>query len=481
MEYTVVTANSKQQIAETAPPGLPARRLDRNGRAHIDLRAVLALALPLMANSGVQLLLNLTDVWFVGRISTQALAAVAAVHWLALVVVMVLGGIGMAVQTLAAQAYGAGQPRLAARAVWLALWGALISVPLYLGAAVSGRWLLAPFGLDSGLVEQAHQFWVPRVAGGVLGTMTWALLGFFNGIGQPRVTLLVTMVMALANVLCNQWFIFGLGWGVAGSGLASTTAQGCGLLVALLVFLAPRYRSGFGSHQDWRPDWGQVASQWRLGLPMGALFAADLLGLSLFQLMQVRLGTVAGAATQIVMVLTAVAYLPGVGIALAGTTLVGQSIGAGDRQWAYLLGSRIIGLVAVYMGAVGVLLALCGPWLLPLFAAAGDDDAAQVVALGVPLLWLAAGYQFFDGLNLGSGFCLRGAGDAAVPALLVLLLSWGAFVPLAHMLSFAPGQGWLPTLPALGWGATGGWLALDVYVLLLGCALLWRWRSRAWQ
>src|SRR5437763_12514095 len=82
---------------------LPAQRLDAAGRAHVDQRAVLALALPLMANSTVQIVLNLTDMWFMGRISTKALAAVGAVQWLVIVVVLVLGGAGTAVQTLVAQ------------------------------------------------------------------------------------------------------------------------------------------------------------------------------------------------------------------------------------------------------------------------------------------------------------------------------------------------------------------------------------------
>src|SRR5437868_12794470 len=85
---------------------LPAQRLDAAGRAHVDQRAVLALALPLMANSAVQIVLNLTDMWFMGRISTKALAAVGAVQWLVIVVVLVLGGAGTAVQTLVAQNFG---------------------------------------------------------------------------------------------------------------------------------------------------------------------------------------------------------------------------------------------------------------------------------------------------------------------------------------------------------------------------------------
>jgi MATE family multidrug resistance protein len=103
------------------------------------------------------------------------------------------------------------------------------------------------------------------------------------------------------------------------------------------------------------------------------------------------------------------------------------------------------------------------------------------VNLGVVLLWIAAGYQLFDGLQLGSGFALRGAGDVRVPALIFFGLAWGVFVPLAHMLSFAPGQGWFDVLPQFGYGAVGGWVAVLVYVILLAGALNYRWRSAGWQ
>jgi multidrug resistance protein, MATE family len=459
---------------------VPAQIIDAAGVQHVDLRAIVALALPLIANSGVQLILNLTDMWFIGRISTSALAAVGAVNWLALVVVFILSGVGMAVQTVAAQAYGARRASRASQAVWIGLWGVVLATPLFILVGLAGRWVLQPFGISEDIQHLAYQFWLPRVAGAPFGAAVWGVLGFFNGIGRPRVTLLVTAVMAIANVLLNQWFVFGMGLGVAGSGIASTAAQAMGLMVGLAVFLAPHYRRSYHSHLTWRPRRMPMLAQFRLGLPMGMLIAADLLGLSIFQLMQVKLSAVAGAATQVVLVLTAVSYMPGVGIAMAGTTLIGQSIGAGERAWAYRLGNRIIAMVALYMGIVGIVLALAGPWVLPWFVSAGDAQARAVVSLGAILLWLAAAYQFFDGMNLGSAFCLRGAGDAAVPAVLVLLLSWGLFVPLAHVLSFAPGEGWVNWMPRLGYGSIGGWCALVGYVLLLGVALYLRWRSRAW-
>ena len=214
---------------------------------------------------------------------------------------------------------------------------------------------------------------------------------------------------------------------------------------------------------------------------MGLLIAADILGFALFQLMQVRLGTVDGASSQIVMMLTSFCYMPAVGIAMAGTTLVGQAIGAGHRDWAFKVGNGIVLMAMLYMGAIGILLAAAGPWVLPLFTNGADPDAARVVARGATLLWIAAGYQLFDGLNISSSACLRGAGDVRLPAVMVLALSWLVFVPLAHSLSFATGMGWVDWLPQFGLGAVGGWFAALIYICCLGTMLFLRWYSGAWQ
>jgi multidrug resistance protein, MATE family len=460
---------------------LPAQRIDAAGRAHVDQRAVLALALPLMANSAVQIVLNLTDMWFMGRISTKALAAVGAVQWLILAAVLLLGGAAMAVQTLVAQYYGARRYRRAGQAVWTALWGVLCAAPLFVLVGAARHLVLAPFGFDPQIEELAAAFWFPRMGGASVGAAVWAMFGFFNGIGRPRVTLIVTLVTTLANALLNQLFIFGLGWGIAGSAWATNAAQLLGLLLGLLVFLSAHYRQHYHSQLTWPLRRTRLLEQLRLGVPMGVSPAADLIGFAIFQMMQTRLGTAGGAATQMVVILTSIAYMPGYGIASAGTTLVGQSIGAGAREWAQRVGSRVILLAALYMGGIGLLIALGGRWVLPFFTGAHDAESAAAVSLGIRLLWLAAAYQFFDGLNLGSSMCLRGAGDVRVPAALVLPIALLLLVPLAHMLTFAPGQGWVHFLPQFGFGAVGGWIAVLIYIMVLGSALFLRWRSRAWQ
>lgn len=447
----------------------------------MDFGAVLALALPLMLNSAVQLVLNLTDTWFIGRISTDAMAAMGAVHFLAIVFLLALGGVGLAVQAFVAQAYGARRSLQASSSTWHGLWSTMLLAPAFLAIAYSGPALLRPFGLPEVVADLAAEWWMPRLLGGPLAVALWAISGFFNGLGRARVTLLVMVVVACANAALNEILIFRLGFGIAGSAWATTVSMAIGVVLGMAIFLSPALQQPYRTRLTWRPKVRQLRRVLSIGIATGLFPAVDLVAISLFQLMQVRLGSVQGAATQIVMMLTSIAYLPAIGIAMAGTTLVGQSIGAGDKHWAQRLGDTVVVIAALYMGAVGAAIALGGPWLVPIFTDASHPGAQEVIALALSIVWIAGAYQTFDALNLAAAFCLRGAGDVRVPTVLLLVLAWAGFVPLAHMLSFAPGEGWVDFLPQFGWGTRGGWWASLVYIVLLGAMMLWRWRSGSWK
>lgn len=460
---------------------VPARRIDATGRARVDMRAILQLAAPLMATNAVQALINLTDLWFIGRLSTAALAAMSAIYWIITCAILLFGGVGLAVQTFVAQAHGSRRRARASQALWNALWASLAMIPVFLALAQAGPWALRPFGLDAEVEALALEFWKPRMGGAFLALIAWAAMGFFNGISAVRYTMAVVVVTTLGNVIANQVFMFELGMGMKGAAWGTNAAQLIGVSLAFALFLRGNISRVYRSALMWRPRWTVIRAQLVVGLPIGIMYGADVLGLALSQMMIAQTSAVGAASTQIVMSLTALAYMPTIGIALAGTTLVGQSIGAGDRDWANRLGNVVIALCVGLMGCVAVLMVVAGPWLLPVFVNAGDAHAAEVVALALNLLWVAAAYQVFDGFYCGASFGLRGAGDTRVPAATALCLSWFFFVPLAHTLIFAPGEGWVDGLPQFGLGALGGWIALLAYVTLLGGAMFWRWRHGAWR
>jgi MATE family multidrug resistance protein len=443
-------------------------------------RQLLRLSAPLVAASSVQVVLGLTDTWFVGRLSVDALAAMASVQWLSVAMIMLIGGGSLAAQLLAAQAVGAGRFDRASQATWTCLWAVFLLVPVFAVGAWAGALLLPAMGLGHEVTQLAVDYWGPRLLGAPLGLGLAVLMGFFNGLGRPRVALVAALAVALTNAALNEVFIFVLGWGMAGAAWATTVAQGLTLAALLPYFLNERHRRQYRTHDSWRFDARRLIAVLRLGVPLGVLFASDLLAFALFQVLQVRHSTLHGAATQIAMQIISVAYLVGAGVAEASSLLVGQAFGRGDVNAARAVHRACLRLLLVMMGALGFGLALFGPWLAPRFISAADPQAVEVARLAVTLLWIGAAYQLADAAYLSSEFALRGAGDVGFTARLVLLLSLFLLTPLVHLLTFSPGQGFVEGAPGLGWGAPGGWAALVLYMFTLAIATSLRWRSGRW-
>jgi MATE family multidrug resistance protein len=460
---------------------LPAARVAADGRLHVDIRALLRLAAPLMVTNAIQALLNLTDTWFLGRLSTDALAAMGAIYWLMTCAILLLSGVGIVTQSFVAQADGARRYVRASQSMWNGLWAAVLALPVFVLIAFAGAALFGQLRLSGNVESLAVSYWEPRMFGAVLGTLTYALTGFFTGIGRMRYTTLIAGVTVAANLPANEWFMFELELGMAGAAWGTNLAQAIGLLTGVALLAGTELRRRYRPWLTWRPHWRRIRKQFAVGMPVGVMYGADVLGVALMQLMVTQWSIVGAAATQIVLMLTSIAFMPALGLATAGATVVGQAIGAGDKQWAARIGTFVIHSCAVYMLSIALLLLWAGPWIVPAFLKAGDAAAADVLAIALLLLWPAAAYQFFDGLYFGSSFGLRAAGDTRVPAITAIALSWVIFLPLAHTLVFDAEYAWLPGLPQFGLGALGGWLALMIYATCLGTLMYRRWRSLRWQ
>src|SRR3984893_14529262 len=227
---------------------LPGHALSSGGRPRLDYAAVARLAFPFMLNSAVQAVLNATDTWFIGRLSPAATSAIGAVYWPILVFVLLIGGVGLSVQTLVAQAYGGRRYTRASQATWTALWASLLTIPVFVWLSLAGASIFAPFHIPRETLRLALEYWFPRMLGGPLAIALWSLLGFFNGIGRPAITLWVTVSVAVSNACLNQLFMFDFGMGIAGSGWATDAAQLIGVAAAAALFLAPAVRERYGSH-----------------------------------------------------------------------------------------------------------------------------------------------------------------------------------------------------------------------------------------
>ncbi|MCB9895443.1 MAG: MATE family efflux transporter [Planctomycetes bacterium] len=460
---------------------MPAVLYAPDGTRRVDYRAVVGLAWPLFVQFGVQAFLNVVDTWFVGRLGADAVAGMNAVNFSSFTLLLLFGGSGIAVQTIAAQRNGEGRKARASQAAWHGAYSAVVLAPLAIGIALAGRDIFDFFALPDTVVTAASDYWLPRMAGGGLVVVYFALSNFFNGVGRTRISLMGAVVAFVCNIGLNWLLILQLGWGMYGAGLATTLSVGAGLLFYIVMYISRPFRAEYATTRTWRFRPRVLARVFKLGLPIGVHAFFDVGAFAAFQLMVGKLGSVPGAATQIAMILTSLAFLPVAGLNFAAATLVGQSIGAGDKDWANRVGTACIKLALGYMTVWALLFATAGGPLSSVFVTATDPNAQAVVELSATLLLIAAGYQLFDALNLGTLGCLRGSGDVVVPTAALLILAWCIFVPLSHILIFEPGQGWFDFLPAYGLGAKGGWIAALVHITLLGSFLLYRWKSGAWR
>jgi MATE family multidrug resistance protein len=157
--------------------------------------------------------------------------------------------------------------------------------------------------------------------------------------------------------------------------------------------------------------------------------------------------------------------LPVVAVGEAGSVLAGQAVGSDRDRLVAIVARRALSLAGVYAGICTLLFALGPELLLSGFAA-----ETRVREIGIHLLWVAAGFQLFDAVNIVLRAVLRGTGDVRIPTLQAVLSGWALTPPLTWWLGIH-----------LGFGAVGGWLALSADIVFGAGFLAFRtWRG-AWR
>lgn len=443
-------------------------------------RAIGRLAWPLILSGAIEASFSLTDTWFIARLSTGATAALASVAWLDYCGVLLFGGLAMALQTRAAQAYGAGRSAAASRALWSGVFACLLTVPAFALLGLLAKPILLYAGIAPAIRRLALLYWWPRFAlAGPMTVLALSMSAFFSAIGQTGKTFVIGAAMSVSNALFNELFMFHWRYGIAGSGLATATAAAIGVAIGVALLFSRDMRSTFRPQLTWRRP--QLLDHLSMGLPIGMGLAVDMLAFAVMQLMVVRLGAVQGAAMQIVTAFIAVPYVIGSGISQAGLTLVAQEYGRRRMAAALDVGGDTIRLTVAAMGVLGLCVAISMPWLALAFTSATSASSAAVRALCAWLAGPAMLFQVCDGWKLASNSCLMGVGDVRTPAMLATALAWLLWVPAAHLLIFGPGGLWFRGLPAFSLGPAGGWWASVLYSLVMGAVLYGRWRRAAWR
>ncbi len=429
----------------------------------LEIRALLTLAVPIIAGKLAMVGQNTVDVLLAGHLSARVLGAVAMGATVWGMGQMGLTGLMMVVSPFVAQFAGAGKRAdigpFFVQSIWLGLaGGALLLVAVRWG----GPALVDVMGVAPELRADVAAFLgAVSLAGPAFGVLL-ACMGLSEGLSLPR----ISMAFGIAGLLllapigyALMYGRFGLpALGAAGSGYANALVVWCQALVFLTLIVRSRRFGRLGwEHAPLGPSRGVLLAQIRLGLPIAA---SQLLETGLFTtagLLIGGFGTVAAAGHLLALNVGALTFMVPLGIAFATTVRVGLAAGRGDRGAARRSGFAGIGLAASTQSVCALVLLL-----LPSHIAALYTNDPAVIARATLLLRLAGIFQLSDGVQVAAIAALRGLKDTRVPVALTAVAYWGVGLPVALVCAYPLG---LET-PGIWCGLIGGLTTAAVLLTL---------------
>lgn len=429
-----------------------------------ELGPTLRLAGPVVAAELGWMGMGVVDTMIVGRLGAEAVGAVG-VGSMAFFTVAVFGmGLLLGLDTLVAQAYGAGDINDCHHSLFQGVYLALALTPLLTLAAMGAIPCLTLIGVNPEVLRLATPY-LRATSTSVFPLLLYAAFRrYLQAMGRVQPVMFALLSANLVNVFGNWVLVFGnLGaprMGVEGSGWATSGSRVymAAVLVVYTIWHDRRFATGMLA-ASWRPDFARLRRLMALGLP-AALHATLEVGVfAAATALAAKLDPVALAAHQIVLNVSSVTFMIPLGLASAGAVRVGQALGRRDPGGAARAGWTTLGLGVAFMGASGLVFCLAPRTILGAFT-----SDARVIGAGVVLMFIAAGFQLFDGVQGVSTGNLRGAGDTHTPMLTNLLAHWGLGLPSGYFLCFGAGM-----------GVVGLWLGLSVGLVAAALVLLYIW------
>jgi len=417
-----------------------------------------------------QIAMMTSDLALLGRLGEHVVAAVALAHIMLFIAFVIGMGVVSAVAPLAAQAFGARQPRMVRRSLRVGLWAAtLLGLPLSFGQ-IYGEDMLVALGQSP---EAAH------LASDYLYGLAWCLVpawwfiairGFMGAVNRPEPALWITVAAIPANLLLAYALIYGaLGLPrleLFGAGLATTFVNIGMCAAAIWIAYASR---PFKKYQIlgrcWRCDWMLLGRLFWIGMPISGSFLLEYGLFAAAALLMGWLGTAELAAHQIALQIASIMFMVPFGISMAATVRVGHAAGRVDSAGTRRAGVAALVLAAAFMAAMTVLVGVSRDEIPALFLGDAASDAGATAALAATLLLLGASFFIADGVQTVAAGALRGLNDTRVPLLFAAICFWPIGFAACYVLGFG-----------LGLGAIGIWIGLSLAVMLYAVLLVWRFQ-----
>ncbi|MBI1810041.1 MAG: MATE family efflux transporter [Gemmatimonadetes bacterium] len=397
-------------------------------------RAIFLLAVPMVLEMIMEGLFAVADVFWVGRLGSDAVATVGLTETMMIIVYTV--GIGLSISGAAYVARRVGEKNhdgAARGAVQAIILGAALSAVMAVAGAVFAPDLLALMGASPSVIASGSGFTRVMLGGSSTAFLLFIINATFRGAGDAAVAMRVLWLANWINIVLGPLLIFGVGpfpaMGVRGAAVATTIGRGVGVLFALT-----RLARGSGhlavKRRHLTVEWHTI---WQLiRMSVNATFQFTVSTVSWIGLVRVMasFGSVAMAGYTISVRIMMLALMPAWGLSSAAATMLGQALGAQNPDRAATAVKTAARYNVMFLGSVGALFLIGAPWLIAAFT---HDPAVQAVGT-FGLRTMALGFPMFA-LGMVYTQAFNGAGDTWTPTWINLFVFWMFEIPLAWVLA----------------------------------------------
>ncbi|HEY6129512.1 MAG TPA: MATE family efflux transporter [Candidatus Acidoferrum sp.] len=432
-----------------------------------EVRPTLRLAIPLVLAELGWMSMAIVDTMMVGRLPNSAVAMGAVSLGSAIFIVLALFGEGLllGLDTIVAQAFGAGKREDCHRSLVNGVYLSLALTPILSAPVFLMPFLLRAIHVDAALMSQTIPY---------TNALTWGLFPLLLYFAVRRCLQAMNMVRPVAfalvtanivNALFNWILIYGK-WGfrpmgTVGSGWSTAIARI--YMAAVLIGYLFWYDRKHHTELLKTPvdiDLRRIKQLIALGIPAAVQFTLETGVFATVTTLIAKLGPVPLATHQIALNTVAFTYMVPLGISSAAAVRVGQALGRKDPRGAGAAGGTAIFIGAAFMTLAGIVLLVVPRWIARIYTT--DETVIRNTAA---LLAAGAAFQLFDGIQSVATGALRGAGDTRTPMLCHFTAYWIIGLPLGAWLCFRR-----------NWGALGLWVGLSLALILIGIVLLIVWR-----
>ncbi|MCK4423365.1 MAG: MATE family efflux transporter [Candidatus Omnitrophica bacterium] len=435
------------------------------------VRNIIILAVPMVISHVLNTFLHLVDMFWVGRLGSSAIAAVAMSGAVMMLVMTVIIGLVTGVRALISRFRGAKDNDSADEVARQAL---LVGLVMGLFLAVTGvlfsEKLFELLRAEPEVIVMGSGYMRILFGGGLVMLLGFLISVILYGAGDAVTPMLIMILTTVVNMIMDPIFIFGYrgvpAMGVNGAALATVLAQAIGCIWGLKVLLTGQSHIHI-KFKNMKIDFGLIWRMIKIGVPNSlqmsfrSIMAIVLMGIV------AGFGTSAVAAYGIGLRLQMIVLMPAFAVANAASTLVGQNLGALKPRRAFKIAWIATGMDMIVMGLAGIIFFIFAPWLISIF-----NNQAEVIQMGTVFLRITSLFYIFMAMGIILSRSLNGAGDTVSPMFISLVCLWGVQVPLALFLT---------RLPSLG--LTGVWWAIVISNLLQGTiTAVWfslgRWKNK---